>query len=1274
MIKKSIVRVRGLVLLSFLLMIFAQGKSQSIQLTSPSQNQEFLLGQTIQLNASPIGVQAISPAYIQVNNTLTGYRKVKFGYSSTNIYSPLINVISGGNTHVSITLRNFGDNVDWSRIKFRPMASGNINLQPYVTAVGGIGDEWKTISIPLADFNGLVDFTQVAYIEFPYSSDAGNFNIAFSEIKFTGGSTPFLWFGDGKTDNKHDGTGGPGSLLATLVPASLPSVYVQKTEFFIDGNSVGEDFTLPYTIDYITADSGSHQAIAVMHLSDGNDYTSNPVNFIVNAPGSGSNILQNSLVAPLPNTVLSAPGSIVLQSSVTGLPSAASDFMQVSNQLSGFRKLKMGYSSANIYNPPNNVIAGGNTQLEITLKNNGGFIDWTKIRIRPMALGNLSLNSYINAVGGLTSEWKTISIPLSDFDSSIDFTQIAYLEFPYSADAGPFDISIKSIRFTGAPNDFNWFGDGKNNNAHNGNGGPGELVAVIHTASNTGDYIQKVEFFKNNTLLFTDLSFPYQHYVSGLEEGTYGFHSIAWSQTGLTSESNQVTVTVNPPPVMPSPLQLTFTSPANNTIIYAPTDLTLNLSVSGEVQSGPDYLKVINNQSGYRKLKMGYESYNIYGPPQNTTATGNNILQIELKDFGGNADWSKIRIRPSATGSLNLNAYMAAAVALSNGWKRISIPLSHFDPTIDFSNLQFFEFPYSAGASAFDIGIRLVKFTGGALPFVWFGEGKTNNAHDGFNGAGQLLATLIDGSVGVVNTSKIELFNNSTKVGEDTVAPWQFSFINAASVNYKYVARLTDSNGNISVSDTLFVSVQQNLPPNALVLTITFDAPPTFANVSKAPLRYNKDFAYSLTLDDGYRCAYTYAFPLLNGGQGIGTGSTYPGLYYTDGCGNDVSFKAASAWNTANGSGIDLHVNSTNYINWPELQTMLNSGWNVLNHSYQHAAGAGTNYQYQVVQNTDAVYNKTGVKTTQLVIPSGDANYIPVAYANGMYAIYANNSSFLGWPNGLLVNPAIPSTGFSLYKRQLYSELYNTSNITQHIDNVASMAVNGNKYWYNDFTHRVQPTPTNGSLAYATFEYYMNYVATTYGKTGSDRVWMAPLQEVYEYLRVRDLTTHTLSLYDNQLRIVINRDMLPVDFVKYAMSFNIESDANIISVSSNHPAEIQYRGNTAQKLLNLAWNNNAFKSADFIAEDGKVLTSDDLMVFPNPAKDILYVEIPDASSDVLVQLVNLMGRMVSEEKMNIDANSRIALNISTINRGVYFLKIIHEDKKTVRSGKVMIIR
>lgn len=1255
--------------LSWLWVGLYQVNAQQVALTAPAQGASFNAPVQISLEAAVSGVQNFNPAYIHVTNILTGYRKLKFGYSPTNIYAPGNNVIAGGNNTLQITLKDFGGNCNWNAMYIKPNSVGSLLLAPYIMAAGGIGSEWKTISIPLADFQG-VDWTSLAYIEFPYSANAGNFDIAFSEIKFVGGSTPFLWFGEGKTDNKHDGFGGAGQLVAELVPASYPTVYPAKVEFYANNVKVGEDAYAPYSTRFSPSDTGWITLTARLVMNTGDAYWSEPRTIHVSAPGSNGSLTVN-LIQPAQGQSFYTSQNIAVQAITEGIPVPETNYLLVTNNMSGYRKLKLGNNPVSIYGTYVNVIAGGNNQLEITLKDvAGGGTNWSRIMFKPNGLGNLSLAPYVNSVGGISDEWKTIVIPLANFDPSIDFSNLQLLEFPYSADAGNFQIAIKSIIFTGGSTPFVYFGENKTNNKHDGLGGPGQLVANLIEATNTGDYVEKVAFYLDNQKIAEDFSFPFQTILSGLSAGSHQLKAVASSRLGLTAESATVSFMVETPPVAASPLGIALTSPQNNTQYYLPTDLTLEAVVSGEVLPGPDYLKVVNNQTGFRKLKLGYTPGNIYGPGQNVIAGGNNKLEIVLKDFNNTADWSKIRIRPSGIGLLNLAPYMASAQDLGNGWKKIAIPLSHFDPSIDFSSLSMFEFPYSASAPFFEIGIASMIFTGGTTPFVWFGEGKTNNPHDGFNGPGQLLATLVNGNAGQISARKVAFYDHGVLLGIDSIKPYSYSYQNVPSGLRKLTAKVFDSQGAVRVSDTVNVLMIDAPPAGSLMLTITFDGVPTYADIDKAKLRYNKSFAYSLTLDDGYRCAYKNAFMLLNGGYVAGNNTTYPGLYYTDGCGNDIPFKGGLAIYSLGATGNDLHVNSLSYINWPEVQVMIAAGWNILNHTLQHAAGTGTNYVYQIVENTRYIKQKTGYVTRHFVVPSGDQNYVAPAFANGMKTVVANNAAYQGFPNGLVVNNQLSYNNFTLFKRFMYDSYYDTTNIFQPIQTAANLSVNGNYLWYNDFTHRVDFGNYVGSINFPLFAWYMKWVEKNYGKSGADNVWMAPIQEVYEYLYVRDHTPMTVSRTGNVMRVVIDRSQLPDSLLKYALSFVVNSDVNIASVVMSQPGTITWRGNTPVKLINIEWNNNALKhspatQSGLFADQKKPSGASEAIRMVNPAGDLLQVAHEQGMNISAVEIFDLSGKKLVSFEIS-PATSSVYSDISVLKPGVYLMYIRLEDGTLVR--------
>lgn len=171
------------------------------------------------------------PAYLKVVNPARSWRKLKLGYSSTNIWSPKLDVTAGGNHTVCITLRDPLGNAEWNKIQMRPQASSAnaIALSNYLPQ-GGIGNSWTTLCIPLAAFNGF-NFTQISYFEFPFSNGANAFEIHIRKIEFTGGATPFLWFGDSKTDNYHDGqSGSPSALIAQVVPGQVCGSAKQEAE------------------------------------------------------------------------------------------------------------------------------------------------------------------------------------------------------------------------------------------------------------------------------------------------------------------------------------------------------------------------------------------------------------------------------------------------------------------------------------------------------------------------------------------------------------------------------------------------------------------------------------------------------------------------------------------------------------------------------------------------------------------------------------------------------------------------------------------------------------------------------------------------------------------------------------------------------------------------------------------------------------------------------------------------------------------------------------
>ncbi|MCX6278167.1 MAG: T9SS type A sorting domain-containing protein [Bacteroidetes bacterium] len=1246
--------------------------AQQVALTSPANMSQYTLPVSIPFEAAVSGVVYPEPTFLLVKNTLGGFRKLKFGYSRESLYAPLQNVVAGGNTQLEITMKLIVGSVDWTKILIKPMGLGSLSLQPYIAAAGGLGNNWKIIIIPLSDFSPTVNFTQIANIEFPYSANAAPFEIAISCMKFTGGSSPFTWFGEGKTDNKHNGNGGSGELLATLVQSILPPVYPQKVEFYSNSTKLGEDVNPPYQYSWTNAVAGNFSIKARLIMSNAQFYDS-PVNNI--------EILQNSgpafsvvLTQPHSGDTLLPSATAQLAATVSGLLPFQPDHLLVTNALTGYRKLKLGYSPTSLYSPLLNVIAGGNNMLEITLRDVAGNADWSKIQFRPSGLGTLCVLPYVNAAGGVGKDWNTITIPLSDFVNTINFSSIANLEFPYSASAGNFQLAIKSIRFIGGTNPFVWFGFGKTNNKHNGNGGSGELVANVVLGNTSGDYIEKVEFYSGAVKLGEDTDHPYALSVNGLTQGTYSITAKVISHSNASAVSPAANLVVYQPTVLLSTMSVNISSPVSGSSWLAPLNLPVNMTLAGAVAPGPDYLRVTNTLTGFVKMKLGYSPTSLYTPKQNVILGGNDTLELVIRNCDAPIDWSKIRVRPAGIGLLNLGSYATAVGGIGADWKTIKIPLSAFDPTIDFSALGYFEFPYSANANNFQIGIQRIRFVGGITPFTWFGNGKTNNSHDGNGGAGQMSATIVSPNLLSVDVVSVQLFDNAIMVSQDSQAPFELTLSNPQPGLHNIFVKMVDTRNAIAISNSVTLTVMSEIPQGQLLVTVTFNQPPTTIAVNKAPLRYDKDFAFSFSLDDGLVDAYTCAFKLFGGGYSPATFETYPGLFYTDGCGNNIPFKASLMWNSVNSSFSDIHINTPSYVTWTQLNQMIDSGWTVVNHAYSHATGTGTNYPWQITANDSAVFSHTGTHINHFVAPSGDAGYFPTAWQLGSVCAYSRTTTN-GSPYGLKIDAPLNYNQFMIYRDFKSDDITTPETISEALDNCANLSQNGNHYWYNDFTHHVSPNAVGGSLLFPTFQTYMEHAESTYGLSGSDRIWMASGVEVFEYLKLRDACPISWSLFGNQLRILINRDNMPNNLQRYAMSLAIDANANITSVDLNENIGLTFRGATPRKLINLEWQAPAMQSlipgSGFNSgqSDSFKAKRNSLAIQQIEKSNVVLISLPDYSIKGQISVFDMQGRLVlTINREGTSGSGKFRLELPGLKEGLYLIRYVGADG-TIQTGK-----
>ncbi|WP_149208293.1 polysaccharide deacetylase family protein [Flavobacterium johnsoniae] len=350
--------------------------------------------------------------------------------------------------------------------------------------------------------------------------------------------------------------------------------------------------------------------------------------------------------------------------------------------------------------------------------------------------------------------------------------------------------------------------------------------------------------------------------------------------------------------------------------------------------------------------------------------------------------------------------------------------------------------------------------------------------------------------------------------------------------------------------------------------------------IAVSPLKYNKHLAYSFTLDDGYRSAYLTAFPLLNGGkisnssinewkidQG-GDGTVSEGLFYSDGMGNKIPFKLALAIN--GGSIRDLPENR-GHLSWSEVKEMYNAGWDILNHGFHHATKHGTNYKTEVTENTVSIQQNLDFTMSHFVVPGGEGDekyyleYEKEALNNGHFSV----ASYYGVGPVFKVDSKVDLDKMISARTFVQTSKDTTSfkTMDKYLKTIDSIVKQKDPVWFNEFTHGTGNTNLwNLSMRFPEFKYYMTTLANKYGLKGNDSIWMAPWQEVYEYIWLRDRIKVDYKQKNKEVIVTIKLPEIPETFRNRDISLNIETPSKF-EIESNKDLKIKDDGKTTHKQI-----------------------------------------------------------------------------------------------------------
>ena len=441
---------------------------------------------------------------------------------------------------------------------------------------------------------------------------------------------------------------------------------------------------------------------------------------------------------------------------------------------------------------------------------------------------------------------------------------------------------------------------------------------------------------------------------------------------------------------------------------------------------------------------------------------------------------------------------------------------------------------------------------------------------------------------------------------------------------------------------------------SAQKITIFFDNTlSTTPSVSKAPLKYNKDFAYSLTLDDATSDAFTHALPLLRGGSIKEFDTPFTGFSFTDGCGNDVPFRAGIAWNSVSFNGNDNHNGDVQGImTWHQLDSLYDYGWDVFNHSYSHKS-VFTNqmntldYVNEVVKNQAAVREKTvkHIEMPVFVVPSGDITYQDIALQTGYKVVFDQAGNNLIGFGGLQVDGDLNLNGLKIHRQKIEESIY-TPNL---LENVVTKSQNGGHYWYNEFTHRIDNFNVN-SFNFYSFKNQIQKIANGWGNNGSDRVLMAPLQEVFEYLVLRQTIKMTTLITGQKMEITFDLSQVPTWLRRKTLTLVVNSNTTFSRVDVPTNIKKTFKGIGNQKIINIDFSQYTTSTPT------KDLTTPSVLrVFPNPAGGFLNIELLDnLTESANLTITDVSGKVYLTGHFFV---KKYQQNIQSLPKGMYILNI-----------------
>jgi sulfur relay (sulfurtransferase) complex TusBCD TusD component (DsrE family) len=550
--------------------------------------------------------------------------------------------------------------------------------------------------------------------------------------------------------------GGAGFLapaLVNLAATVTPNGHtITKVQFYNGASLLGEALTSPYTFSWLSVGAGNYSLSAQVVYDSGSSISSSPVSVSVTNP-----VPAITLTSPLAGAAFLAPATINLAASATA---------------NGHSLTKVQF-----YNGAS--LLGESTSAPYSFA-------WQSV-----AAGNYSLSAKLIYDSGSSLSSSPVSVSVTNPTPTVTMTS----PLTGSSFVAPATVSL----------------------------------AAGVTAN--GHAITKVQFYNGATLLGEDTTAPYSFSWQNVSAGSYNVSATLIYDSGSSVGSSAVGLTVtNPPPTV------AMTSPANGSSAVAPATINLAASVTA---NGHSVTKVQFYNGG---TLLGEDTTAPYSFSwQNVSAGSYSVSATLIYDSGSSLASSPVTVtvtNPAPTIAMTSpsggSAYLApatvdlAATVTANGHSLTKVQFYNGATLLGEAAAAPYTFSWqNVGVGSYSVSATLIYDSGSSIgsspisvlvtnvapaPTITLTSPLTGNS----SVAPATLTLAASVTANGHSLTKVQFYNGATLLGEDSTAPYSFSWQNVGAGSYSLSATLVYDSGSV---DSPAVSVTVTNPAPTIAMT-----------------------------------------------------------------------------------------------------------------------------------------------------------------------------------------------------------------------------------------------------------------------------------------------------------------------------------------------------------------------------------------------------------------------------------------------------------------------